>query len=306
MEKVPYDIWLHWFVTMRCNLDCEYCFENPIKKTATLKPINIKSIMNSLEKSQKIYRISLTGGGEPFLIPNIVEFCMELTQKHYLSINTNLTVPQIKVFAGLVNPDKVTILHASLHIEELFRKKLVDRFIENYHILKSKGINLEVKAVAYPNLKDKVPEYRQFFSNRGIEFQFEPFIGNYCRLNYPDSYTPEEMKAFDIKLENNDIFYQKNMICNAGFNVGIVLPNGMVYSCFRVSKSLGNLNKEIHFANHLTRCPEEKCSCPLNYYDRGLFQRALADKNIKVKTPNRFINYAGLIKMDRSFVKKEY
>lgn len=306
METIPYQGWLHWFVTMRCNLNCDYCFKNPIKKTAQLRPINITKVINTLEKTDQIFRIGLTGGGEPFLVPNINEFCAELTKKHYLTINTNLTTSKIEEFAKVVNPDKVIIVHASLHLEELFKKKLVNQFIENYQILRSKQINLEVKAVAYPGILSKVSEYKDFFRKNAIEFEFEPFIGNYHQKIYPDRYTEDELAIFGMKPENKNIFFQKGKKCNAGYNVGIVLPNGNIYSCFQVSKNLGNINEEIKLSNYLVRCPGKKCECPLNFYDKVLFQQALSDQEVVVKKPNAFINYAGLILMNRDFIRNEY
>jgi MoaA/NifB/PqqE/SkfB family radical SAM enzyme len=73
MEKEKHNAWLLWMIGMRCNLDCEYCFENPMKKTAKPTAVDIDKFMNTLDKTGKTFRIFMTGGGEPSLIPNFRE-----------------------------------------------------------------------------------------------------------------------------------------------------------------------------------------------------------------------------------------
>jgi MoaA/NifB/PqqE/SkfB family radical SAM enzyme len=283
MDNFFYDAWLHWTINLRCNLDCKYCFPNLMKKIAKIKTINIGKVVKTLDETNKIFKISFTGGGEPFLVSNINELCYEITKKHYIAFNSNLTVKKIKEFAANINPEKVLQSIASLHIEELFARKLVSNYIENFHLLKSKGIDLLSSAVAYPELINKADYYKEFFFKNGVEFFFVPFIGRYNKKYYPKAYTDEELKVFNISRDSLICYSQKNKICNVGYNVGIINYNGKIYTCNDLMKKYGNIYKKIKFHNFIVKCPKNNCSCPLNLLDMPLFNKAVETKDMKIK-----------------------
>lgn len=293
MQNQKYDAWLHWYINMRCNLNCAYCFFNLLKKRAKLKSVDTKKIVKTLDETGKVFRIYLTGGGEPFLVRNIIELCEGITKKHYLFINSNLTSNKFKDFARKINPERVLGIHASLHIEELLKKNLVDKYVENYHILKEKGFTIFSVAIAYPPLLEKVDEYYRFFQKKGILFYYEPYYGNFLGKKYPYSYTPEEISAFHLKNACKNTFNQKNKICNAGYNVAIVAGNGNIYPCVNIYQNLGNIYKKIQFNDQLIKCPVKSCACPLNQYDISLFKKSLENKNINTKIHNGLVNYIG-------------
>ena len=60
--------------------------------------------MGSINKTNKIFKIEFTGG-EPFLIPNIIEACEELTKKHYIEIISNFTSDRITEFCRVRSPE---------------------------------------------------------------------------------------------------------------------------------------------------------------------------------------------------------
>lgn len=288
IRKKTYNAWLHWTVTNRCNLNCKYCFFNPYKKNEKIKRIDIKSLIKTLEKTKKVFRITFTGGGEPFLIPNLVEACKKLTKKHYVEIFSNLTLPYIREFAEKINPKKVLRFHASLHINELEKNNLIDYFIENYLLLKKKGFKIEVGVVAYPPILNEVKEYKRFFKNKGIEIGFDPFIGSCNGKRYPKEYTSYEKKIFRLGEDKLKRRTDHQKICNAGYNLGIVRSSGRIEPCFQISKKIGNIYKNINFKKNLIFCPFNSCSCPLHTLDRPLFKKAIKDNKSNPKRPNFF------------------
>ena len=92
------------------------------------------------DKLLKIFKITFSGG-EPFLVPNFVEACEALTQKHFIGIHSNLTSNSVEKFAQCVNPKQVTGINASLHLRELERCGLVKHYIRHFKILKDKGFD---------------------------------------------------------------------------------------------------------------------------------------------------------------------
>lgn len=251
----------------------------------TTAGIDIKALMRTLEESQKVFKISFTGG-EPFLVPNFIETCKSITQKHFITIVSNLTSHQIKSFSETIDPRKVLEICASLHIEELEKRRLLDRYIENVELLKDEGFNVTAQAVAYPTLLSEVEKYRAYFKEQGIDIAFVPFRGRYRWKQYPKAYTGEEIERFEFgsfSKSHTDImtcFYRKGEICNAGFNVGVVFPSGDAQTCFLIDQRLGNVFTKIEFNKNLIKCPFKYCSCPLNFYDPGLFDKALKENNL--------------------------
>lgn len=287
-ELKGYDAWLHWAVTDRCNLNCAYC-STANKKTARLPEINIPLLMATLERTKKTFRITFSGGGEPFLVPNLVEACMELTKKHYISFNTNLTNPRVKEFAVKINPGRVTRIGASLHIKELERTHLVERYVNHFLLLKEGGFRVRAKEVAYPSLCEEAEQYKEKFQGMGIELRFSPFLGECRGRKYPSSYTDKELKAFGLRghreppaEDRSDLtavgrHYQYHQICNAGYNVGVVDTAGNISPCHLIKSSIGNIYADIKFRDNLIYCPFRFCGCPLNRYDSYLFEKALTE-----------------------------
>ncbi|MDP2649461.1 MAG: radical SAM protein [bacterium] len=239
--------------------------------------INTESLLRVLDNTNKIFRISFTGG-EPFLISNIVEACKKITKKHYLSFNTNLTSDRIKDFACKINPKKTAFIVASLHIKELERLNLLEKYIENFRLLKKKGFNIHAIAVAHPSLLKEVDDYKNYFLKKGIKIKFDPFIGEFNGKFYPGSYSNEELCMIGIEKSHLNKYVRTNVLCNAGYNAAVVDSEGTVVSCYAIREYLGNIYKKIEFKKNLLKCNLKVCNCPLYAYDKDLYELALKEQ----------------------------
>ncbi|MBI4335238.1 MAG: hypothetical protein HY589_01135 [Candidatus Omnitrophica bacterium] len=249
-----------------------------VARSGKTAAINIDALIKTLDKTNKTFRIGISGGGEPFLVPNLTKACAEITKKHYISINTNLTSAGIRKFSEVIAPERVLSICASLHIKELERLNLVERYISNFNILKEKGFRIFTSEVAYPPFLSEVPKYREYFRKRGIRLSFAKFSGPYNGREYPDSYTREELEIFGLEKQADlALFHSTDRICNAGYNAVIALPSGNVKLCYEIGEDMGHVYKEIRFKPGLTKCPVKYCVCPLRYHDPYLFERALAE-----------------------------
>jgi MoaA/NifB/PqqE/SkfB family radical SAM enzyme len=270
-NKQKYDAWLHWNISSQCNFDCNYCFGKTPFIKQTINSIDVKKLIKTLNQNNKIFRISFTGG-EPFLIPNIVDACASITERHFISLNSNLILPGIEKFAKLILNERVLFIHASLHIEELIKTNLLNRFIGNFKLLRECGFNIFSEAVADPSLLETdIIFIRKYLDEHNISFSFGPFIGFKNGKRYPEEYTHNELALFRLQNEDFNKFKQKGSICNAGFNAAVVYPSGSVHSCFQLKEKLGNIYEMINFKNEPAICPAGRCDCPLNYYDPHLF-----------------------------------
>lgn len=262
-------------------MQCEYCEQHDEKCMAPVTTIDIDALLSTLDETGKVFLVGFTGGGEPFLSPNITEACYELMKKHYIRFNTNLAEKGTTEFLEKVTASKIRVIHASCHIKALERRKLMERFIHNIQICQKRGIPVNVEEVGYPPLAIEAEDYRSLFKSHGIELTFGPFYGKYRENRYPDSYTDQERKVFgfpDACIQchqtgrGNGTFY-----CNAGMNVFVVRSNGDVYPCDGIKKKLGNIYTGFRMNKQLVRCPVANCICPLYEFEPDLYQQAKKD-----------------------------
>lgn len=241
-----------------------------------IPPINIPALIRTLEETNKIFHISF-GGSEPFLVPNIIDACIEITRRHFISVITNLTLGNIKEFAEKIDPKRVMCISASVHFKELERLNLLENFIDNFITCQKNGFNITACEVAYPPFSNEVGVYKKNFGRKGITVRFDPFIGVYDGRYYPQAYTEEELRRFGLNSLCYDIFNQKGQLCNAGYNAAIVTPAGVIKTCYQIGEDLGNIYRKITFKNRLVTCPFNFCSCPLNRWDPYLLKKALCN-----------------------------
>ena len=276
-----YDAWLHWSVTDRCFLDCDYCFSK--EHSGKDEIIKTHKLMESLEATGKRFRISFSGGGEPFMVSNILEACQEITKLHFISFNSNMVHKTVAPFFSTIDPSRVLSVYASCHIKALERKGLIERFIENYKLCKERGIRIFSVAIGHPLLVPEANKYREYFQSRGVELIFNTFTGVYQGKLYPESYTNEELDILQIKYSRRLQYIVPHrpwhsFMCNAGYNVAAVKPNGDIYQCFMINNVIGNIYGKILFFNDMEVCPKKRCTCPMYMYDTALFDEAIINQ----------------------------
>ena len=288
----PPDAWLVWFPTYRCIFNCEYCFFlNPIKRTAPAEPIDIPGLVASLDGSGRTVRLSFGGGGEPFLIPNLVEACQAVTRSHYIAFTTNLVSKNIPRFAEVIDPARVGWLIASLHIKELERLRLVDRYVRHYKLCAERGFPISPDAIAYPPLRPEADRYRDMFRRLGVPLKFSPFIGMHDGRFYPDSYTDEDVALFGLDPEVRTTYHSRKKLCNAGFNMGVVNQRGDVWPCWKIPEKLGTITEGFAFRRDLVRCPFDFCGFPFTHFDPENFDRAQRESGGRVRPARSLWRY---------------
>ena len=212
-----YDVEVQWLITEFCNFDCPYCWlQDAPKVNRFIGNKDIRKIIDGFNNQGIRWLIHMTGG-EPFFYPNFLQLCQELTKKHYISINTNLTHRDVLLFSEIINPERVEFLHTSLHITQRNRKEGFEGFIKNYKTFKKAGFNIFVSYLMYPALFDRYKRDYAYFKSRGIILHPKVFWGDYFgifdlksikkmryisklkpyfRKYYPDAYSAKQKKLF--------------------------------------------------------------------------------------------------------------
>jgi MoaA/NifB/PqqE/SkfB family radical SAM enzyme len=277
-----YNAALHCYFSWRCNFKCEYCFiytDDPRRLfKGELREIQTDKFIKVLHDTGRTFSIVFSGG-EPFLIPNFVETCAELSKEHYVSVATNLSLTKkINKFLETVNPDRVRYILASFHIRELEKRNLVAGFLENCKNLKKADFRLYAQTVGHPLLLESIEKYMELFAEENIELQCAPFIGEYENKPYPASYSAEDLKR--IKYEGElvkNAYTWKGKKCNAGYNDAVVKTNGDVFYCMFSNEKIGNIYQGITFRDAMIKCPMEFCSLPLSIEDYHLYRDAITE-----------------------------
>jgi organic radical activating enzyme len=270
---ISFDYWLNWYATTYCNLKCEFCLIKDEGHFDCNPKIDHLKLLKTLSSFNKPFLITFSGG-EPFLIPNIVESMKEVAKEHFISINTNLICDNIKEFVKEVNPNKVRDIFAAFHIKELVKHNLIEKYINNFNLCRNAGFNIKASAVAYPPLLPQANKSRELLKKQNINLEFDPFFGEFNGKEYPKSYTDEEMKVFQMDESKKEKFYHFEKMCNAGKNAGMVFPDGTVFACSGVCIKIGNVYEKIVFKDNLIKCPNKKCGCPFYLYEPELFKKA--------------------------------
>lgn len=68
-----------------------------------------QKVLDGFERTGLTWLVHMSGG-EPFYFPHFTELCQGLTEKHSISINTNLSHRDVIHFARAVNPQKVEFI----------------------------------------------------------------------------------------------------------------------------------------------------------------------------------------------------
>lgn len=289
-ESGDYNFWMHWVINNSCNLECGYCIETITGTRSNItNTIDLDLLKKNFSGLDTKLKISFVGGGEPFLVPNLIETCEFLTQNHTVAFVTNLTIPKVTELVGRIDPSKVAYILASFHIEELEKRNLIERYIEHYTILRKAGFPIQAQAVAFPGIIEKCQQYHKQFTEAGLDLVFTPFYGTYNDKEYPLAYSEEELRAFGLDPSQTEVFQSKGRQCNAGFNTAIVHPRGDIISCDKCKRWLGNMYDYFDFEEKIQRCTHETCTCPSFLHDQPLFERALEQTENGTKSYEHYL-----------------
>lgn len=251
-----------WIMSPRCNFNCKYCGCSDTKPNK--KYLEIDKIIRALKKTGKQWIIGMVGG-EPFIYPNFIKICKQLTKHFKIEFGTNLSISsKLKEFVDVIPPNKVYSVDISTHIEERERIKGVERFIENILLLKEKKFNIHVNYVLHPTLIEKFKKDYKYFKSRGIKLLPKPFKGKYNGKSYPSSYSKDEKNI--ISKYNPIAFLQtpfnsRGFKCNAGKTFIRINMEGVITRCIVDNTVLGDITKGITLNKEAEPCKQEVCEC---------------------------------------------
>jgi MoaA/NifB/PqqE/SkfB family radical SAM enzyme len=264
---MQYDTEADWILLETCNFRCPYCFFPAATLGAKIKIYGTAAQWREgFKATGKTWLLHITGG-EPSIYPGFVELCDELSQEHYLSINSNLSHPSIKAFARRIRPERVHFINAAVHWEQRQQRESLDIFIERVHELQDAKFNVLLSLIMTPHVLKNFSTISGHLETHGLFVIPKVIRGTYEGKHYPTSYSMEErrltyeyLKAarqkYDTVLKNineppsinmfsdylflNGVKDYHGRLCSAGYRFVKITPEGNVVRC-GLSTAFGNI-----------------------------------------------------------------
>lgn len=280
------DIIADWEINTICNFRCRYCFIQRRRGRPSARP-DAAGLARGLESTGLTWLVHITGG-EPFLEPDFMDLCRELTEANYISVNTNLSTANVSDFAAELDPDRVAFVHCSLHLEQRQSQGSpgggLEGFVERYGILRSAGFRVFATEVMYPGYIERFQEPFRILDGRGVPVIPKVFRGYIGSKRYPSAYSRQERESItgyfsglreedwhrkihlnpflDLQLLDSDISY-RGMPCAAGRRLVIINPAGEAYRCHGDRRLLGRpFEGAVDLLDDDEPCPSRICPCP--------------------------------------------
>ncbi|MEZ5832072.1 MAG: radical SAM protein [Dongiaceae bacterium] len=281
-----HDIEGDWFLFSTCNYRCDYCFLPAealgAKVEVAATPAEWRA---AFDRTGKTWLLHITGG-EPSHYPGFVELCETLTQRHFISLNSNLTGAAMLDFAARIDPARVSFINAGLHPAERARRNGFDLFLRHAEALLKRGFPLMATVVATPEVLHGFDAIAARLSPIGLLPFPKMMQGRQDGRLYPDSYTEEERALFRrhslaAERANPRLFGgrrerpsidptlgrahlarspdYRGQPCTAGMEFVLVNHNGDVHRC-GVGKPMGNLLAgDVRFWRKAKPCDRAHC-----------------------------------------------
>ena len=262
-----YDVEADWQLLNTCNYRCAYCFFSPDVLGERLRVFaSPEQWQTAFDATGLTWLLHITGG-EPSIYPRFADLCERLAQRHYLSLNSNLTHPSIRDFAERTDPARVNFVHAAFHFVERERRNGKTSFLQHAMLLRDRGFRLMISVVASPEVLAQADRVIDEVRPTGLVPFPKLLRGPYAGRLYPDAYTETEREQFrsfaklarastlgwmqstherpSIDLMSDDqalygIPSFTGQLCAAGQRFVGLQPNGDVFRCSTLMK-LGNL-----------------------------------------------------------------
>ena len=235
-----------WWTTMACNFKCKYCWEVQAQERGEFKPIPLKPASEWLAVWNRLKPALLDiSGGEPFLMPDLVDLIVGLNPEIRVGLTSNLSHPLLE-FARHVSPERVVSIAASFHPTENGTRQCPmnpEIFVGRCMFLQSRGFRITVNCVAWPEQLYLIPAWAEMFRSHGLRFHVDPYSP---MAYYPYEYSEAERKLLEPWIVPNrqvglTVIQPVEPVavdCSGGIDHLSVQPDGSAWRCI-LERQLG-------------------------------------------------------------------
>jgi MoaA/NifB/PqqE/SkfB family radical SAM enzyme len=259
-----YDIEADWHLLDTCNYRCAYCFSKEDRLGSKLRRFASNGAWRqAFDATGLTWLLHLTGG-EPTIYPDFTDFCARLTERHFISFNSNLSNRCVRTFGQSVDPARVSFINAGLHISERERRSGLATFLDHVSFLKARNFPVFVSIVATPAVLADMDRIIETVRPTGLIPVPKILRNRHNGRRYPQDYSSAERDIFrawakraggvrkrpfsarpSIDLSGDETVLEgvpsfEGRTCSAGRRFVSVRPNGDVHRCSQ-TLALGNL-----------------------------------------------------------------
>ncbi len=262
-----YDVEADWNLLYTCNFRCNYCFFPPKILGSKLQiHADPDGWARAFESTQRTWLLHITGG-EPTIYPRFTELCARLSERHILSINSNLSHPAIEGLVDSVDPGRVHFINAALHVEERLKRGGLDLFVARVNQLRQAGFSVMASLVMTPERIADFTDFEEIFASHGLALHPKVLRGQHAGLVFPEAYSLGDRvllrqyiaraAAYDAagshpmgEAATIDLFTEASLVdgprdytgqlCASGSRFVRIEPDGSVFRC-GTTEPLGNL-----------------------------------------------------------------
>jgi MoaA/NifB/PqqE/SkfB family radical SAM enzyme len=288
-----YNVEADWHLLETCNYRCGYCFFGAETLGSKLRTFaSPQGWKSAFDATGDIWLLHMTGG-EPSIYPDFVELCESLSERHYISINSNLTHSSLNSFARRINPARVSFINAGLHLEERELRNGRSSFLNHADLLRSRDFPILISLVATPTALECFQQAIALLKPIGLFPIPKLFRGVLDGKIYPKAYCDIDKNRFrafageardfyrpviarmdespSIDMLNDDLFLQgvpsyKGLLCDAGDRFVQILPNGDVFRCGGTDLQGNILNGSLVRRSLPAPCDTQHCYYFCNKY----------------------------------------
>jgi MoaA/NifB/PqqE/SkfB family radical SAM enzyme len=264
---LKYDVEADWELLTTCNFRCDYCYWPAADLGAKMVTHGTHAQwVEGFNATGKTWLLHITGG-EPTIYPDFTGLCEQLSQRHFLSINSNLSHQCMDAFAERIDPKQVHYINTAVHYDERQKKTSLDVFIKRVRKLREHHFNVLVNLVMTPMMLSTFPQLSEYFESHGLYLIPKVLRNMYQGKMYPAAYSADQKALFfeySAKAKQNyapviermgepatiDMFADERIInatgnyhgklCGSGYNFVKIEKDGSLYRCGS-GERLGNI-----------------------------------------------------------------
>lgn len=287
------------FLTMRCNLRCDYCLNKSKKGFLRGRFLELSGEewiegLNRINNSSN--RVPITfSGGEPFMHKNFVEIINLLNPELDINILTNLYPTseahkkRLNHFLRNIDPDRIKrnskypSIRVSYHPDQMNPRLLihsVQEFLE-------RGFDIGIYSVKYPSPSqlEAITQMQFMCLDEGVLFRTKDFTGIFSGKD--DFGNPFSITYGDYSKYPGSTFQESPKKCLCRTSELLIGPNGDVYKCHRDLYSeefpIGNILGNLNLAFEFRECARYGNCHPCDVKLKTNYQQELGHTSVDIK-----------------------
>lgn len=169
------------FLTLGCNLTCSYCINHFGLPASVKKHISGEEWVKGLNRIVPRKDLPLTlQGGEPSIHKDFIYILNNIKPELKIDILTNLQF-DVEEFIAKVDPSRIKrdAPYASIRVSYHPEVMELNPLIEKVQRMLEANFSIGIWSVLHPTQEDVVREAQAICTEKGIDFRFKEFLGEY-------------------------------------------------------------------------------------------------------------------------------